>query len=50
MLIEFTLESLVMLAIVAAVALVLFLLVNRLFSKFIRKESGVWRCMLLLKI
>lgn len=40
MLIEFTLESLVMLAIVAAVALVLFLLVNRLFSKFIRKDEG----------
>ncbi|BAZ98018.1 MULTISPECIES: mechanosensitive ion channel family protein [Dehalococcoides] len=39
MLIEFTLESLVMLAIVAAVALVLFLLVNRLFSKFIRKDE-----------
>lgn len=39
MLIEFTLESLVMLAIVAAVALVLFLLVNRLFSKFMRKDE-----------
>ncbi|ACZ62554.1 mechanosensitive ion channel family protein [Dehalococcoides mccartyi] len=39
MLIEFTLDSLVMLAIVAAVALALFLLVNKLFSKFIRKDE-----------
>ncbi|AGG08582.1 mechanosensitive ion channel protein [Dehalococcoides mccartyi] len=39
MLIEFTFDSLVMAAIVAAIAIALFFLVNKLFSRYIRKDE-----------